>query len=180
MRNFRFSLERILGWRSAELQAEEAALAPLFADRTRLEVAREQVRAARERAASDLVAAGAVDGRDLEALAGYRLRLERDLIAIEHRLAQRRQEIAAQRARVLEAQRRVRLLEKLRARRLAEWQTAWQRESENFAAETFLARWKRNEGGLSARQGQTNPGTPFRRSFGKWESTNASGRTDRR
>jgi hypothetical protein len=35
----------------------------------------------------------------------------------------------------------VRLLEKLRERRLAEWRNEWDRETENFASEAHLTRW---------------------------------------
>jgi hypothetical protein len=40
---------------------------------------------------------------------------------------------------VLKAERDVRLLERLRAKRLAEWQTAADREQEALASELFLA-----------------------------------------
>jgi len=53
-----------------------------------------------------------------------------------------REQIAAQQVRIIEAQRRARLLEKLRSRRLEEWRVAGEREMENFAGEAFLARWK--------------------------------------
>jgi len=43
----------------------------------------------------------------------------------------------------VEAQRRARLLEKLRGRRLEEWRMAGDREMENFAGEAFLARWRK-------------------------------------
>jgi len=44
---------------------------------------------------------------------------------------------------VLEAQRRVRLLERLRERRFSEWEAELNRELEALAAESYLARWKR-------------------------------------
>ncbi|HVP47005.1 MAG TPA: hypothetical protein VMT32_10500 [Bryobacteraceae bacterium] len=144
MRNFRFSLEKILSWRSTELQAEEARLALLFTERSRLDARRAAVSDARENAARRLLAEGAVDGSELESLQGYRGRLEKELIAMDRRRAQSAEQIALQQARVVDAQRRVRLLEKLRARRLEEWRTAWQREVENFASEAFLARWHRD------------------------------------
>jgi hypothetical protein len=52
------------------------------------------------------------------------------------------EQIAARQARIVEARRRARLLEKLRGRRLEEWRIAGEREMENFAAEAFLARWQ--------------------------------------
>jgi hypothetical protein len=42
---------------------------------------------------------------------------------------------------MLEARRRCRLLERLKERRLAEWTSARDRELEEVASESFLARW---------------------------------------
>jgi hypothetical protein len=43
----------------------------------------------------------------------------------------------------MEARRRCRLLEKLKERRRAEWEKARDRELEELASESFLARWNR-------------------------------------
>ena len=143
MRNFRFSLERVLSWRRTELQAEEARLAALFAERSRLDTARAEIRAARDGAGNRLLQAEAVDGIELESLEGYRRRMEKELIAMDRRRAQSAEAILKQRATVVDAHRRVRLLEKLKDRRLGEWRLDWQRENENLASESFLARWRR-------------------------------------
>jgi flagellar export protein FliJ len=143
MQSFRFSLERVLGWRRTELRAEEARLAPLVAERSRLDAARQQITEARERAQSDLLAAGPMDGSELEALARYRAWLEKQKTAVERQDAQCGENIAAQRGRIVEAHRRARLLEKLRERRLEDWRIAGDREMESFASESFLARWER-------------------------------------
>ena len=45
---------------------------------------------------------------------------------------------------VVEARRRVRLMEKLEERRLREWKTAVDREQETLSSELYLARWKRS------------------------------------
>jgi len=144
MRNFRFSLERILSWRRTELQAEEARLAALFTERSRLDARRAEIRDAREGASRRLWASGAVDGSELESLQGYRQRLEKELVAVDRRRAQSGEQIAMQQARLVDAHRRVRLLEKLKSRRFGEWQAAWQREVDNLASEAFLARWHRD------------------------------------
>ena len=143
MRNFRFSLERVLSWRRTELQAEEARLAALFAERSRLDTARAEIRAARDGAGNRLLQAEAVDGIELESLEGYRRRMEKELIAMDRRRAQSAEAILKQRATVVDAHRRVRLLEKLKDRHLGEWRLDWQRENENLASESFLARWRR-------------------------------------
>jgi len=48
-----------------------------------------------------------------------------------------------QRGLVLKAERDVRLLEKLREKRLGEWQAAADKEQEALASELFLAQWHR-------------------------------------
>lgn len=142
MRTFQFPLERILSWRRSEFGGEEARLGPLLAERKRLEEVRRDLVAAWERAGSELLAAGPVDGGDLAALGGYRARLERDLEANMRQRKDAEERVSRQQARVRETHRRVRLLEKLRHRQLQEWRVAWNRELENFAGEAFLARWR--------------------------------------
>lgn len=142
MSAFRFRLERVLEWRRAQLAMEEAryrerlgALAALDGESAALEAsgveAEVRVRGWHPRS-----------GGDLAALAAFR-----------HGLRVRRQQIAGQRAKcaaaleaqskaMLEAQRRCRLLERLRERREAEWRVAADRALEELAGESYLARWK--------------------------------------
>ena len=142
MQNFQFRLERILNWRRKEFEAEEARLGILVAERKRLEAARCEILSAWDRAGTKLLAMGRVDGGDLAALGGFRVRLQRDLEANARERREAAERLAGQQARVMEAHRRVRLLEKLRHRKLEEWRVAWNREIENFASEAFLARWR--------------------------------------
>ena len=142
MRSFKFSLERVLGWRRLELRTEEARLAPLLAESCRLSAAHLEILSANERAQRDLLSSGPVDGAQLEALAHYRARLEKHKTLVEQKAQQCREQIVAQQVRIVESQRRTRLLEKLRGRRLEEWRIAGEREMENLAGEAFLARWR--------------------------------------
>ena len=50
--------------------------------------------------------------------------------------------LAEQQKIMLEACRRSRLLERLKERRLVEWRGACDREVDELAAESFLAKWK--------------------------------------
>src|SRR5690349_3098010 len=156
MRGFQFSLERVLSWRRTELRAEEARLAPLVAERGRLEAAHAEIVRAHAHAREDLLACGPVNGAELEALAHYRTRLEKQKIAVEQKTRECRERIATQQARIVDAQRRARLLEKLRGRRLEEWRRAGEREMENFAGEAYLARWqpRRRTGGAADASGE--------------------------
>jgi formylmethanofuran dehydrogenase subunit E len=53
--------------------------------------------------------------------------------------------IASQREQVRKAEQKLRLLEKVKERRLAEWSRALDKEYEVLAAEGFLIRWQRGE-----------------------------------
>jgi phage shock protein A len=69
---------------------------------------------------------------------GTRQRLEK----IDVRKRDLTRQIHEQTSKTIEAQRKVKLLEKLRTRRYAEWLALTQKDQENFAAEAFLARWR--------------------------------------
>ena len=80
---------------------------------------------------------------DLEALGSFRLHIKaREMeTAVPRNEARRR--LAAQHAVMLEARRRVRLLEKLKERSLAEWRAGRDKELEDMASESYLAGWAR-------------------------------------
>ncbi len=94
------------------------------------------------RAQAEGLLAGPVNGAELGALARYQVYVEQQRkIAID-----RRREAAIkmeqQRARVLQARRECRLLERLRQVRRAEWESAVNHEFEALATETYLAQWE--------------------------------------
>jgi len=103
-------------------------------DRTRAELEATAIRAeAQVRAWSPLA------GRDLAALAAFRTHVQSQEQKLALRRAECRQQLEAQKAAMLEARRRCRLLERLRERQFAEWRAASDREAEQFATECHLA-----------------------------------------
>ncbi len=143
MQRFRFRLENVLDWRRVHLELEETKLQRLFEDLRAIE--RAGVRLEQEKAEAEkmVLGAGSVEAADLVALESYRAHVAREKVrpARERGACERR--IAEQRECVLKAERDVRLLEKLRERRLAEWQTESDREQEALVGELFLGRWHR-------------------------------------
>jgi flagellar export protein FliJ len=143
MRAFEFPLRRALEWRRTQSELEENALRQLAAKLEELALAAVRLDMVKSRAEIAVRQSAAVEASDLWALAAYRQRL----IAEMQQLTQQRQEgerqLAAQRQKVMEAQRRFRLLEKLEQRRHAEWRRQADMEMENLAAESFLAGWSR-------------------------------------
>jgi hypothetical protein len=83
----------------------------------------------------------AVDGRDLEALEEHRAHVRSETARLVAHRAECARAAAAQEAAMLEARRRLKLLERLKERRLAEWKAASDRELEEIASESHLARW---------------------------------------
>ena len=100
-----------------------------------------EVRREREATEAD-VRSTPMDGTQFTALGAYTAYLKRSSEEVQrHR---RRAEAVAEehRLRVVEAERRVRMIEKLEAKARGKWQAAADRELEEFAAEAYLSRWK--------------------------------------
>ena len=146
MRRFQFRLDSVLGWRTVELDLAKGRLEQLFTERRRCD---EDARAieARQRESAQLIAAKTLDGQQLAALSYHRHYLEREAARMAAQRADCAKRIAAQQQRVAEAERKVRLLERLRERRLAEWTLEFNREMEALASETFLSKWAREKTG---------------------------------
>ena len=145
MTGFHFSLEKALDLRRLQLELEESKFQQQAAALLELDRMCEQMRASRANAESQVRAGGSALGFDLAALGAFRLHLQ----AKEKELAQRRAEgekkLEERRNATLEARRRCRLLERLKERRKGEWDTAFNRELEGVAAESFLAQWNRGQ-----------------------------------
>jgi hypothetical protein len=144
MRRFQFRLESVLGWRRVELELEEGRLEALFTERRRWEADTAEIEVRRGES-EKLIDAQTLEGQELVAMIHHRRYLERETARIAAARADCEKRIAAQRQRVLEAERKVRLLERLKERRLAEWTFEANRELEALAAETFLSKWVREK-----------------------------------
>ncbi len=139
MQRFRFRLASVMKWRTVQLELEEDKLQSLFAERNRAlaELARlEQSR----KEADSILKADQVDGQALAALDNHRAALGRNRQKVRTSMADCERRIMAQRAKVTEAERRVQLLERLKERRLEEWNAEAAKELEALASETFLAK----------------------------------------
>ena len=141
MKSFQFPLERALGWRRTQLEQAElrfkqqaAALADMDRERAELE-------AADFRAEIEVRAWKPVWGGDLAALGRFRLQTQRREEALHGRRAECEKELDQRQKAMMEARRRLRLLERLKERRAAEWRVECDRELEQQAAESFLAQW---------------------------------------
>ena len=143
MTAFHFRLQKVLEWRRAQLELEEiqyrrqlAALAEL--DRRQAEVAEAASAAERQVRAWNPLAGG-----ELEALGEFRLHVKQQEREMAASRIERRQQLERQHRLLLEAGRRLRLLERLQQRRWTEWRSARDKELEDLASESYLAKWNR-------------------------------------
>lgn len=138
MKAFSFRLDHALRWRATQLDLEKsrtAAAAKRLAD----------IRQTQETLRSDLVRStgqlGPVsDGSSLELLDAWKAKARRRIAELE-KFAQRAQaDLARQTQLMLEANRRHKLIENLKADAKAQWSADFGRELEAFAGESFLGR----------------------------------------
>jgi flagellar export protein FliJ len=141
VKRFEFRLQQVLEWREKQLELEDARFKQEAAAIASLDRERAELISAGLQAETQLLSSAAVSGQDLAALAGFRQHIQARTREIAARRAEARKRLEAQQKVMLEARRRCRLLERLKERRLSEWQAACDRETEALASESFLARW---------------------------------------
>lgn len=141
MKTFHFRLEKALRWREAQLDIEKSRAAAALARITAIQAAIEQQRAASAEAAACIRTAPA--GGALSLYAGF---LERDRgrsRQFKDQLVTAKKTLAAEMERLLEANRNLHLVEKLRTAEQARWHREFDRELGQFADEAFLGRQRR-------------------------------------
>jgi len=140
MKAFAFPLQRILEYRRQQAGLEQ----------TRLETLLRQVRQIDEEIASlagqktqlreDIRSGNLAAGYELGAASRFEAFLSRQAMELGKRKAEAQVSAENQRRVAVESQRKVKLLERLRDRRMTEWTSACDRELEEIAAESHLAR----------------------------------------
>jgi flagellar export protein FliJ len=140
---FQFRLQKVLEWREKQLELEDIRFKQQLAAIAGLDQARAELQSAGLQAEMQLRTSQVVSGRDLSALAGFRRYIQMQNRDLEGRRAEAQKNLEAQQKVMLEARRRCRLLERLKDRRLSEWQAACDRELDALASESYLAGWIR-------------------------------------
>jgi flagellar biosynthesis chaperone FliJ len=141
MNAFRFPLEKVLAWRRSELELAELKFQQLTAAVAAVDKALAELETAGIRAEILVRDWSPVCGRDLAALGNFRLHVRKKNTELAARRAECAGRLAAGRGAMLEARRRLRLLERLKQRRLEDWRIARDKELEELASESYLARW---------------------------------------
>jgi hypothetical protein len=143
MTAFHFRLEKVLAWRRTQLELAEMEFRREAAALAELDRTASQLEARSTRTEAEVRHWTPLDGRDLAALSGFRIYVGRRVRELADQRASQARKLAEREQAMLEARRRCRLLERLRERRLAEWQSANAHEVEEVAAESYLARFAR-------------------------------------
>ncbi len=143
MKNFAFGLDRVLAWRTAQMQREEMKLEQLFTELRALDGALALVNRQRQQAQDELRAWPKVEGKELSALDAFQQRAAAERVRIAQARAGCEQRIAAQLHILILRRRDVKLLEKLKQRRRTVWSREQDREIAQLAEESHLAKWNR-------------------------------------
>lgn len=141
MATFQFRLDRVLQWYRTQLQLEESRMAACLAALNLIEQRIAGLQAERLSIERDVISGGPLLARDLASLGFYRLRAKKETAAMDEDRVRRERTLQNQRAVVQAAQRRVKLVEKLRDRRLSEHHASEDRALESLAAESYLSKW---------------------------------------
>lgn len=140
MKTFEFRLQRILEFRRQQAEVERARLRKLLA---RLFQFEEEARALQDKAVEarrDAEQQPVQTGADFLALARFEEFVVRRTGFIGDQKQQLQPLVERQRAATTEAERNVKLLERLRERKLKEWTAARDKELDEIAADSHLAR----------------------------------------
>ena len=143
MNRFQFPLEKVRDFRQQQLEVEEAKLEALHTERQALAAESAHLERETDQTRLSLMVTGVAEAQDLVASDLYLRHLSAAKKRLAARLADWQARADKQQQAIVEARRRVRLLEKLEARKRQEWQAGVNREQENLASELYLARWKR-------------------------------------
>ena len=140
---FRFQLERVLEWYRTQASLEEERLR-LCANAAAHAVA-EMEHHRRDSLARqmEVLRSAKIQASELAALGAFRRRAKQLDRELGEKCQKTGQALEQQRGVAMVAQRRLRLIEKLRDRRLAEHEYETARELEALASETFLAAYAR-------------------------------------
>lgn len=150
MTTFHFRLQRVLDFRRMQFQIAESECQRAGAKLCAIQAQQAALAAKKSETRKAFARLPEVAGQDLAALPGWyqwTVKTSEYLSRAERTAAE---ELQKRRGALVEAQRKVRLLEKLRDKREAGWQEEFDREIEELAADSTNSRYARGElaGGL--------------------------------
>jgi hypothetical protein len=141
MKPFQFHLAKVLDWYDNQRQTEEKHLTNSIAALTGVQEAIARLDAERLEIARQMISRQTILARDLAALGLYRLGAKQHELELNAERERREIVVRDQRVRVQVAQRRVKLIEKLRERQRSEHDHAVEQELEKMVSDAYMSRW---------------------------------------
>ena len=141
MKRFHFRLERIRQWREKQVALEEARLEQLYSGKTLVEQRLALLEKEGRESAALVTCSNSMRSVELQAVDTFRRYVVAQRAVIANLLADCEGRIAAQRSKLVEARRKLELLDKLKDRKWQAWNIELAREIETQAGELFLAKW---------------------------------------
>ncbi len=141
MQTFRFRLAKVLEWYTRQYDLEERRMTACLAALADAKAAIAALLAERLSVERDVISRKSIPARDFAALGLYRLGAKKRELELNGVRERCEADVEAQRLKLQAAERRVRLIEKLRERRVAEYVYAETRELEELASDAFFAKW---------------------------------------
>ena len=139
MKRFEFRLHRVLDLRRQQAEVHRHRLQMLIGKLKELEIEKAALEA-KVAEARVSVRSAPVTGNDLVSLAHYESHIRRRCSRIAEKRVDLERQLEAERHKTSEIQRKVKLLEKLEAKRRAEWESEANKELENLSADSYLSR----------------------------------------
>ena len=152
MKRFEFRMERVRKWREDQAELEEMRLQQLYAQLRGLEDEEREVAASAERFHRGVLAQESVTAEELGALEAYQDYTKHEIRRLQAKQKEVKAQVEKQRQRLLEAHRRVQLLDCLREKALVAWTAARDKEQEELGAELFLGNLTRKAGAVKSRE----------------------------
>jgi hypothetical protein len=141
MKAFRFPLDRALHIRRTQLEIERAKLQKLTNDREQLELQATELLLESVNTRRTILTQGLVTAGEISTMPDYQRNTREHLRRLDRQKQDLLKKTESQMHQAVEAERKVKLLERLRGQRFAEWNSLAQKEQENFIADAYLARW---------------------------------------
>jgi uncharacterized coiled-coil protein SlyX len=136
---FQFRLDSVLRWRQLQFDTEKAKLSELLAEEQKAMTALQRGYDERLQAKALLCKEAELDALQLRLFSSFNLAVEARAGMLRDTLRRLNQSIAEQRQRVAIAERKVRLLTKLRERKYEAWKQERDQEIETLAQESWTA-----------------------------------------
>jgi hypothetical protein len=141
VKQFSFPLEGALKIRRTQLEIERARTETLARAVTDLDRAGALLQNAKMESKTWISQTKPLDSSMISTVPEFDQFTRRQIAKVQLRKNEVLAKLTVQKSKAVEANQRVKLIERLREKRLAEWVSSMQKEQETFAADAHLARW---------------------------------------